>query len=422
METASPAPAAVSRRLVQPRGAIAAPLSDVPTAEDIAFGFPYGPARGDGQGLSSSLGPDPLAALEATILPQIERGRCYVSFSGGLDSSLILSVATSLARRIGAEDPVALTWRFDETAARAQESHWQEAVIAELGLSDWHRLQAGDSLDWTGPVAAGVLRRHGLLYPANTFLHAPLAEIAAGGTLLTGIGGDQILGLWRGREVMAVLAGRRWPTARDTRRLGIAALPPALRTELGSRLRPSQRLGWLTAAAQSRLHRAAAARFGEPTRWDRHLHWRRSRRDTALTLASVAALTSSSGATVSAPLLDPSVVSALARAGGRWGAGDREQTLSRWFPGAVPAAVRDRRDKAVFGQVFWREPSRRFARDLATSGELMNSDLISAQGLAEEWLSPSPSNRTPLLLQQYWLSRDQNRVSPGSAAAGRPPG
>jgi asparagine synthase (glutamine-hydrolysing) len=66
--------------------------------------------------------------------------------------------------------------------------------VRALPVTDWIRLPADDDLDFVGPVATDVLRRHGLLHPANAYFHAPLLREAAGGTLLTGVGGDQVLG------------------------------------------------------------------------------------------------------------------------------------------------------------------------------------------------------------------------------------
>ena len=38
------------------------------------------------------------AALERAVLPAVRSGRCHVLFSGGRDSSLVLAVATAVAR------------------------------------------------------------------------------------------------------------------------------------------------------------------------------------------------------------------------------------------------------------------------------------------------------------------------------------
>ena len=136
---------------------------------------------------------DPVTAFERVAARALQRPPCLVSFSGGHDSSLVLAAATRVAHREHLPMPVPVTWRVTG-APGAEESACQEAVVAALGITDWIRLAADDDLDFVGPVATGVLRRHGLLHPANAYFHAPLLSQAAGGTLLTGVGGDQVLG------------------------------------------------------------------------------------------------------------------------------------------------------------------------------------------------------------------------------------
>src|SRR5438874_582354 len=55
---------------------------------------------------------DPLTALERACLPALERPPCVVSFSGGLDSSVVLAAAGRAARRAGLAEPIPVTHRF----------------------------------------------------------------------------------------------------------------------------------------------------------------------------------------------------------------------------------------------------------------------------------------------------------------------
>jgi hypothetical protein len=385
---------------------------------DMAAGLAYGPARG-GVSPTPELDPvmTPLEALETQIGPAFLRGPVFVSFSGGFDSSLMLAVATSVARRLGVADPIPLTWRFSD-AERARESEWQEAVVSELRLGDWQRLTATDELDWIGPVATGVLRAHGLLYPANSFLHAPLLALAKGGTLLTGVGGDQVLGLSRGRVLADLLARRRTPSLRDAGRIGLAMLPRAART-LVSGGRADPKLQWLAPMAVRELRRRLTAEtWGEPVWWRDKLPWRVARRDTELSLRSLELLAAAAGCEVASPLLAPAFVTALAQAGGRLGAGDRLATLERWFAPVLPRALDGRRDKALFGQVFWRAASLAFAREW--DGGDTDAGLIDENGLRREWRSERPSTRTALLLQQQWLTRDRANIPATTAHPSAP--
>jgi asparagine synthase (glutamine-hydrolysing) len=62
----------------------------------------------------------------------------------------------------------------------SDETVWQKLVIVHLGLADWLRLTPG-CLDLVGPTAQRVLRRHGLLWPSNTYVHEPVLPRPAAG-------------------------------------------------------------------------------------------------------------------------------------------------------------------------------------------------------------------------------------------------
>ncbi|MDQ3936605.1 MAG: asparagine synthase-related protein, partial [Actinomycetota bacterium] len=140
----------------------------------------------------SAPGVSPRQALEAALLPALARPPCVVAFSGGRDSSLLLAIAAHVARREGLPPPLPLTLRFPQSPT-AEESGWQELVIRHLGIDDWVRREIHDELDFVGPVAQRVMLRHGLLWPANLHFVAPPAAQAAGGSLVTGVGGDRVL-------------------------------------------------------------------------------------------------------------------------------------------------------------------------------------------------------------------------------------
>ena len=143
------------------------------------------PAPGTCQGSSLA------EALATTILPALQRPPCCVSFSGGLDSSVILATAVDLAVRHGLPLPIPITLRFPGVAS-AMESTWQEQVISHLRLADWVKMDFTSELDALGPIAGPALRRFGVLTPPNWYADQPMIQAAAGGSLLTGIGGDEI--------------------------------------------------------------------------------------------------------------------------------------------------------------------------------------------------------------------------------------
>ena len=56
----------------------------------------------------------PLQALEDAMLEPLQRGACFVTFSGGRDSSAVLAVAARTAERQDLPAPVPITLRFPE--------------------------------------------------------------------------------------------------------------------------------------------------------------------------------------------------------------------------------------------------------------------------------------------------------------------
>lgn len=164
------------------------------SALDIACGLVFDAHPARRRRALPMTGVSPQQALYDAVLPALLEPPCLVSFSGGRDSSLVLAAATRVARREGVADPVPVTNRFAD-APEAEESRWQEQVVEHLRLADWQRLQFSDELDAVGPYAQRMLREHGLLWPFNVHFHLPLLDLARGGALLTGLGGDQLFGV-----------------------------------------------------------------------------------------------------------------------------------------------------------------------------------------------------------------------------------
>jgi len=343
--------------------------------------LPAGASDADTYASDSDPVPVPKVALERAIAEALEGGRCLVSFSGGMDSSLVLAVATASARRLGVPDPIPVSWRFED-APLADETSWQEAVVAALGLGEWKRLQAGDELDWVGPVAGRVLSEYGLTYPPAAFLHAPLLDLARGGTLLTGVGGDQLLGLWPGRPAIDLMAGRRRLQWRDPARLALALTPGAVRGRMTFRARRAT--PWLVPDAARAVERADARELlSAPVRWDGWLRWGRRRRNVLHSVRALELMAANAGCEVLNPLLDLGVWLAVQRAGGWRGFGDRPTTLAALFGSSVPSALAGRRHKARFGEVFWRQPSRALARGWDCDG--VDPAVVACDGLRCVW-------------------------------------
>lgn len=344
----------------------------------------------------------PRRALEDAIRPYLQRSPCVISFSGGRDSSLVLCLAVELARREGLPLPVPATLHFGN-AAGTGEDEWQEVVIRHLALVEWIRLSFTDDLESIGPVATDTLRRFGVLSPPNLYLHVPLFQAAAGGSLLTGVGGDEVFDSAPSRLGL-VLKGRSRPQPHDLMRLAVAISPPAVRRRM---LRSRRRVTypWLRAAAREWLtDLVAAEEAAMPEFWAPALRtWWASRYVQGSTRA-FAAVAAGHGVAATHLFLDPQFVSALSVAGGPGGFLDRSQVLREVLVDVLPAKTAQRNDKAVFDGPVWGERVRSFATEWDGSG--VDDELIDAELLRRSWLNGDRDYRTLLLLHRSWCASE----------------
>jgi asparagine synthetase B (glutamine-hydrolysing) len=348
-------------------------------------------------------GQDPVAALAATIGCMLDSGPPAVAFSGGRDSSLLLAVAALVCRRAGLEPPLPITLCMATPVEEADEREWQELVLEHLQIPDWHRISIAGELDLVGPYARRHLIRDGLLFPANAHSVVPMLEAAGGRPLIVGLGGDELLTPLQWRGVQALFGGRRRPEPRDVARLAAAAIPRTIR----GRVRPScakelEQMTWLQPATRRRLDRLSRRGFEEPVAWGAALRHVAARRDVVLPFHAMRRLATADGGRVEAPLLDPTFVSALARAGGRGGWGSRTAIMNALARDLLPTKVVGRTSKAYFNRVFFGEESRAFAA--AWTGRGIDETLVDPEALRREWLSEIPDFRTSILLQSAWLA------------------
>ncbi len=343
---------------------------------------------------------DPRGALEAAIASALTRSPCVVSFSGGRDSSAVLAIATSVARREGLPDPVPVTLRFPGIAS-IEESGWQELVIAHLGLGDWERIEIDEELDYLGDIARAGLRVHGLLYPANAHLHVPIFERARGGRVLTGFDGDGLFSSWRWARAQRVLHGRVRPQVRDPGRIALAFAPPVLRRRL-MRDPVLAQLPWVRAQARPALASLLLAdAASEPRRWDERVHDFARWRHLHLTTHSLQVLADPHDVEVVHPFLDGAFLGALARTGGAYGFGNRTSAMEALFGDLLPPETIARRTKAEFSAGLWRTQAKAFAARWDGTGL---DERVDPQRLREEWRSPAPWFGANTLLQAAWLS------------------
>jgi asparagine synthase (glutamine-hydrolysing) len=347
--------------------------------------------------------PAPREALEEAVLPALRRPPCLVSFSGGVDSSVVLALAAHVARREGLEPPIPATHRFPGVP-EADETDWQERVVAHLGLADWLRLEWTDELDLIGPVAARLLRRHGPLVPFNGHFQLPFVERAAGGALLTGVGGDELFAPVHRATAAHVLHRHRAPRLRDLPALAFGVTPRRARAALVARRRGFERCGWIRPQARRQLARAYGAwEAAEPLRWDRALcdWWWRSRA-LQCNLAGKRALGAAADVLVESPFAAPAVLVAWALAGGAVGIGGRASALEPIAGELLPSGLLARGSKASFDGAFWASHARAFAA--AWNGDGVDPACVDVAALRAEWARSRPDPHSFALLQQAWLA------------------
>jgi asparagine synthetase B (glutamine-hydrolysing) len=354
----------------------------------------------------------PRSALEHAILPGLRRPPCLVSFSGGRDSSLVLAAATHLARRDGLPDPIPVTNRI-RGAALADESRWQEALVGHLRLAAWERREHTDDLDTVGPYAQRVLRRHGLLWPFNVHFHLPLLDLAGGGSLLTGIGGDELFGAAERSRLAAVLTGSARPRRADALRAAGVLAPAVLRERVLARRHPVP-FPWLRAPAQRAVARAlAATEAREPQRVQSRLRFWRGLRSLRIGAASLELLARDADVRLLHPLSDDGVWNAFGRAARPHGFRDRTDGMRRLFGDLLPDDLLTRSDKATFDDAFWTGRAEAFARQWTGNGVPLS--VVDPQALQRHWSSPAPRAQSFSLLQAAWLATEARVTSAGPA-------
>ncbi len=383
-----------------------------PSALEVARGWVHGPAA-PVEPPADALPEAPLEALEAAILPALREAPCVIAFSGGRDSSLLLAVAARAARREGLPLPIPSTVRYPHLPG-TDESAWQERVVRHVGIEDWERIDLTDELDCIGPVAQAEIRREGgPLFPPNAHSAVPHLPTAAGGTLMMGLGGDELFISHRWRPLNDMLAGRRRPNRGDLKLLAEAAVPRVLR---GPRTEEAD-IPWLRPGAAGALARLRAWDLDDPIAFDRSVLETAGSRALRLGLATIRRIVAAGGAKLSTPLLDPRFVVALARAGGARGFGPRTATMRVVGRDVLPDDVLARHDKIVFDDVFFTRISREFAA--RWSGEGLDDELVDPEVLRDMWSRPRPDFRSAMLLQAAWLHDDRAKASRPALAVAR---
>lgn len=342
---------------------------------------------------------DPRAALERATSSAFAREKVFVSFSGGRDSSAVLALAVDFARRNGRPDPVPVILRYPGHAD-ADETDWQTMVLRHLGLTGEvvHERRAPQT--YLDEEAKRSLRERGLLWPAALHLDHAVFETARGGTLLTGEGGDEVLGPRRITPVTLLLRERRRPS-RALMRWALRSLEPrpaAMRRALRE-LSGTPMSEWVD---DGTLHDMAAERLRgrEPMHWGDGTRMIISGTIPTVLAHNLAVLCGGFEVDAQHPLLDPGFLHAWAESGGRWGFAGRTDAMRRLFSDLLPEPVLARSTKAHFGSSRWGDAERAFARQWDGTGL---PEQIDPERIRAHWLSERPSGTSALALHAAWL-------------------
>ena len=371
-----------------------------PQPLEVASGWIYGSVPAT---LPDASGISPRAALDDAIRPALVDGPCFVTFSGGRDSSAVLAAATSLARREGHRLPVPVTRCYPDVP-ESDEADWQRSVIDHLGLTEWLRLELRDGeSDLLGPSARDALAKRGALWPPALQTHGVVFDQVRGGSLLTGEGGDAVLGERR-ITALAALLRRRRPSRALVRYAVMSCLPrPVRRRTLRGLLRQSPQHRWLRPAAFDQHVRLLAADVAdEPWGYAAATRAISRQRSFATVVHNHTAAAAEHDVRASDPLLDHRFVAALATSAGRTGHLGRTATMRALFSDVLPEPVLSRSTKASFNRVHTGAATREFARGWDGSG--VDTELVDVERLRSVWLSDEPTMAAGVLLHHAWLA------------------
>lgn len=355
----------------------------------------------------------PRQVLERIVSGYLARPPCLLAFSGGRDSSALLAIAVLVARREGLPPPIPITLRYPDVTG-TDESSWQDLVLRHLGVPERIVIKVGQEHDLLGPVAAPVLRRHGLVWPPNFAPNLRMITYARGGVLLTGESGDEVFGIRRITPLTTVINNRGKVRPHVYRKAVRALAPAALRRR--SALRRRYVRPWLHESVEALLSaRAAEDEAAFALHAGRHAWQWVIRRGIRRGYETMRTLGREVDAEFVPTFAEPDFVAALARSYGFWGWGDRTTTMLRLFGDLLPRELLERSTKAFFNRAVFAEHTRSFVRSWDGSG--LDRDLVDPEVLRENWLSEHPHGPSASLLHQAWLHSQHTQASAAVARA-----
>lgn len=382
-----------------------------PTDDEVCVSILFGQDPATAPMDLRSVPTDARPVIEQQLLEVLQRGPTWIAFSGGRDSSALLAIAASVARREGLPLPIPATLVFPGVSA-TEEEEWQRLVLDHVGLGDdWVRVAPGTDLDLLGPYAQRVLDHAGVVMPSNAHALLPiLDQLGDAGTLVTGGGGDDLME-GRPQRLTSALLSRVRPSRGELEHGIVNDLPaPLMRRALPGR---SLMVGlhWITPALRSRLLALELADRREfPIRFDRLLQRAWSDRYFQMAGEAYAWVPTPPGLKVVQPFHTHDVVGAFARMWGYRYPGGRVHSLRRLVGDLLPEAAMARVSKAEFVDVFFTENTREWVRTWDGTG--VDETRVNVERLRWEWETEMPHYCTFALLHTAWLHARASAAAP----------
>lgn len=354
-------------------------------------------------------GDTPRKVLEETLLGALRRSPCVLGFSGGRDSSGLLALAATVARREGLPLPVALTYRYDNEA-ETEESSWQELVIDHLGIADWEKVRVGTANDVIGELAQPFLLRHGLVFPSMLYNNTLLLDKARGGSHMTGEGGDEVFGLRRATILRRVANNPKYLLSFPYLKLAALVLGPratrvAAQYHVNRKALDSSLKHLRPGLAEEVTRRVSEHLASEPFDNSKSLAWHLRRRGAVFYQQAITAFSLEYEVYHVDPFLEPRFVASYARTVGPFGLATRSDAMRLLFSDVLPEQILTRSSKALFNRGFLTDVGRAFASTWGGGG--VDTELVDVDALRAAWLSHWPPVQTFWLLQAAWLHENQ---------------
>jgi len=362
------------------------------------------------------IGRHPATALTEVITRMLDGSPCYVGFSGGCDSSLVLSAATAASRAAGCDDPIPVTYRY--ATSESDERGYQESVVRDLGLREWITLDMEADGDLLSPTTREELLTSGPMWPPAPLTRARALRTLGAGLWLTGEGGDEVLGPRRASYgERAVRAWLRRPSRPPVTLLwrGVTEMVPRpmRRRAAEAALARDYRAEWLDADLRQRYFRQAATLAAdEPLRPSGWFGQYLTRPSVSVGHAAVRTYHARFGLRWEAPLVDPEFMGSM-RAALRWyDYRGRRHLLRSLFSDLLPDEIIERRTKARFNSALFGPCTRDFAARWNGEG---TPEGVDGEWLKAHWQSQPVSAGTASLLHHVWLAVEGTGTSRAGA-------